>query len=499
MSGENQLHSEAQFLVVQQHQLNAVGDQLGAISLTLAQLQSSQEQNDKLLDQLLAQACTVATSDDVVVIFDNHDIDIDIDIEPYTATTPPVPMIKPLSLLDCVQVDSSACWNDYLAAADDYSARNNVQLLADPFRLLMSDTQRIALEKRIKEEFSLKNANCDKYDYMIAGTCGLIGGLVDIFFVGLPGQGAVGKMADETTNKLVENFARMNGWDGPRNPDHATASAIGFLERNFKVNYDHRHTADVGGAFKMSTGNHHIKSLAHSPDLTGLFFSLLNQFTSTASFISDGKLITIDTTTFELRGTNLVSKVFAGFANWLGHLFSDMAGSSGTLSSGGRGTGIPMPFFSLLQLLEVGEFGQHRQTFATIAVRVFEQGYDLRHGFALSIPVLITEILTRLMWTVKQRFYHDQPWLQCVPSAANPELRRMLMIAHGSLCLVDAVDAGVRSGGEIIQFMLRSNMVAWARFGTLALTEIKAWYGEGNLDIAAVDDYLEREYRRMVA
>ncbi|MNH04414.1 hypothetical protein D3C79_637080 [compost metagenome] len=51
----------------------------------------------------------------------------------------------------------------------------------------------------------------------------------------------------------------------------------------------------------------------------------------------------------------------------------------------------------------------------------------------------------------------------------------------------------------MIQFMLRSNLVAWARFGTLALKELKVWYRQGDLDIEAVDGYLEAEYRRMLA
>ena len=494
MSEDKPLHGEAQVLLIQQHQLNAAGSHLGAVSATLAQLRSAQEADDELLDQLLSQAnalvaCGVPQQDSAGIcidtLFDNVALDSKL-------------TMQPLGFLDSAHVPLGGDWDAYLSAVEEYAVRNDVHFAEDPFKQLMSDTQRIALEKRIKEDFTLKGANCDKYDYMIAGTCGLIGGLVDILFVGLPGEGPLSKLADDATDGLVEKFARLNGWKGPRNPEHSTASAIGFLEGKFKVNYDQRHGADVDGAFKMSTKNHHLKSLGHSPDLVGLFFSLLNQFTSTASFVADGKLITIDSASFELKGTNFVAKVFAGFVNWLGHLFSDMAGSSGTESSGGRGSGIPIPFYSLLQFINVGEFGQHRQTFATVAVRVFEQGYDMRHGIALSIPVLVTELLTRMMWSVKQAYYHDRPLLQCIPTGANPELRRMLMVAHGSLCLVDAADAGIRSGGEIVQFMLRSNLVAWARFGTLALKEMKAWYAQGALDVDAVDSYLESEYRRLL-
>jgi len=118
---------------------------------------------------------------------------------------------------------------------------------------------------------------------------------------------------------------------------------------------------------------------------------------------------------------------------------------------------------------------------------------------ALSIPVLITELLTRLMWTVKQRFYHKKSWDNCIPGASNPELRRMLLIGHGSLCLVDTTDAALRSGGSMIHFMLRSNLLAWARFGTLALKELNAWYRKGGLDDEAIDTYLDAEYTRLLA
>lgn len=155
--------------------------------------------------------------------------------------------------------------------------------------------------------------------------------------------------------------------------------------------------------------------------------------------------------------------------------------------------------FSLLQFIDVGEFGQHRQSFAKVAVQVFEQGYDFRHGIALAIPVLVTELLTRVMWTFKRRFHHDLPWSECLPSANNPELRRMLLVGHGTLCIVDGADAAIRSGGDIIQFMLRANIIGWARFGTLALKELKAWCRAGGLDTEAVDQYLDAEYERLLA
>ncbi|GAB0172597.1 hypothetical protein NHP164001_06100 [Helicobacter trogontum] len=54
-----------------------------------------------------------------------------------------------------------------------------------------------------------------------------------------------------------------------------------------------------------------------------LFVSLLNQFTGTSTFISNGIIVAIDTKTFELQSENLIAKIFCGFADWFGHIRSD--------------------------------------------------------------------------------------------------------------------------------------------------------------------------------
>ena len=496
MRDKKQLEDQGRAMLVQRHQLDGAHNQLGRLGGTLDQMIDAQTQNQEILDMLLAQAESALSRSSISIVVDGDEsflVEESLYVEMGGASNQG---LQQISTLDYIEVSETGDWIHYQEQVIEYANRNDISLEGDPFLNLLSVSQRIELEKRIRDEFSIKGANCDKYDYMIAGTCGLIGGLLDVFFVGVPGQSSLTGFTDELTNKSVQRFAGYCGWKGAKEGKDPTASAIGFLEGIYKVNYDHRHGGDVDRLFDMSTKNHHIKSLGHSPDLVGLFFSILDQFNSTAHFVDKGRLISIDTESFELKGTNFVSKLVAGFANWLGHLFSDVAGSSGAV---GRGSGIPIPFFSLLQFVNVGQFGQHRQSFAKIVVQVFEQGYDLRHGMAMAIPVMVTEMLTRIMWVLKQRFYHQSPWSACIPTANCPELRRMLLIAHGSLCLVDTADAALRSGGNAIQFLLRGNMIAWVRFGTLALKELKAWYREGGLDIDAVDDYLDAECARLLA
>lgn len=315
---------------------------------------------------------------------------------------------------------------------------------------------------------------CDKYDYLIAVACGAVGGMVDIFLVGAPGDSVLGKWTDAQVDNAVKGFAKLSGWNPKAEKADSVASAIGFLEKKFKVNYDQRYSADVNNLFNMSTKNHHMMSLAHSPDVIGLFFSIINQFMSTATFVANGQLVTINTETSELQGGNFIAKIFCGIANWFGHVMSDIAGSSGGRDNSGRGAGVVMPFYELFSFCKFGKFnvGQDKQDLATIATRAFQKGYDFRFGLATAIPVIITDLSIRLIWALRRHFQYGKPLRECIPIQKHADLRIMLIFGNGTLCVMDGIDAGVRSGGNFLAFFMRLNLIAWFRFVTLVLKEV---------------------------
>ncbi len=487
---------KASALVVQKHQLNQTEDKLSQINTNISNIDDEQKINNKQLDGMLLDMEKLLNSKDKIVYKESNNL---------PTVDKSDSKIEYISKLDKIDIDENSTWEEYMNSIKEYAFMQNINLEEDPFEKLMTTSQRMELEKRIQEDFVYKNAQCDKYDYMIAGTCGVISGLIDILFVGAPGDSKLGDIADEQANKITEKFAEFLGWDKDKAAEkgsNSTASAIGFLEKKFKINYDQATTHATGGAVKnLSLKNHHLKSLGHSPDIIGLFFSVLNQFTNTSSFISNGQIITIETGEFELQGHNFIAKIFCGFANWFGHIMSDWAGSSGTVGQGGRGTGVPIPFYNLFQLMDFGEFGQHRQTFATITTKVFEQGYDARHGAAMAIPVLINELLIRFMYTMKAHFYHKKDWKDSLPSADVYEVRRMLLVGHGVLCIIDGADAYVRSssGAEIVTLLSRTNLIAWTRFGHLALKEVYVWHKSGHINIEEVDKYLDEEFEAMLS
>ena len=317
---------------------------------------------------------------------------------------------------------------------------------------------------------------CDKYDYIAAVACGAIGGIIDIFGVGMPKEGILGKWTDQQVDKAVITFAKKIPSSKEKNISNVQ-EAIKFLEDEFKVNYDQSITVDE---LIISPKMHHMMSLGHSPDIVGLFFSILNQFTMTSSFIADGQLITIESDTFELKGGNFIMKIMCGITNWFGHLMSDIAGSSGNHN---RGMGITMPFYEFFGFCNFGKFkvGEERKTLAEIAQMAFTyqedknspvMSYDFRFGMTQAIPIVVTELTIRLIWALRRHFHYHKSFKECIPSSRNADLRVMILIGNGTLCVMYGIDAGVKSGGNFLMFFMRMNLCAWVRFAVLVLKEV---------------------------
>ena len=320
---------------------------------------------------------------------------------------------------------------------------------------------------------------CDKWDYLIAVCTGAIGGIIDIFFVGSPMENSqLLQWTDNQTDSFVKFFAKANGWSPRAGNEDNIKSAIGFLEKKFPVNYDQATSTAVDGLFKMGTKNHHMKSLAHSPSILGLFFSVVNQFTGTSTFLNNGQLITIQADG-ELLGGNFTSKLFAACVNWIGHLVSDVAGSSGSVK---RGSGIVAPLYELFGLCNFGKFKiieangkPNLVPLSQLATRAFQEGYDFRYAATTAIPVIISDLLTRFVWAFRKFFQMEKPLNECIPTSRHDDLRVMLLISNGVLCVIDGIDAGIRfasSGGNWLTFFMRLNLVAWCRFFVLVLKEI---------------------------
>lgn len=362
--------------------------------------------------------------------------------------------------------------------------------------LLSAEAELLDLEDRIVEtEETVKNLSpeCDKTDYILSASSGALCGILDVFLVGKPGESPIGDLTDKWFAERTMTFAKLCKWDSSN--DDSLKSALKHLEKLFKVPYDQ---SVGGGIFRelinLTPDNHHFKSLGHNPTILGLFFSILNQFANTSSFISEGELITLSNSEgkFELEGHNIPSKLFCGFVNWLGHLISDMSGSH---SSKGRGMGIPSPIWSwtndVIAIkrkigIPASEFDKSANE---LALQIFKEGYDARFQTAQAIPVFINEMIVRTLYGVRRAIRYfavtqkgdrsfKQMWKVCEPFS-NATVKRMLTVAHGTFCLIDIGDAtirGFKSGSgsfNAVEFFMRLNIIGVGRFTISLYGEVK--------------------------
>lgn len=355
----------------------------------------------------------------------------------------------------------------------------------------------LSLEETINSLENIK-PDCDKIDYALAASSGCLCGIIDIFLVGKPGESPLGEITDKWFDNKVRLFAKICGWKGPKNATtNPVKSAIGFLERHFKVPYDQTGTNGQGIyilGLDLSPKSHHFKSLAHNPTLLGLFFSILDQFTLSSHFVGNGQLIELVNVgeTFELKGSNVPAKIWCGFVNWLGHLHSDIAGSSG---GKGRGMGIPSPIWAWTNNIiaikaklniPISDIDKNLNELAT---ELFNQGYDARFQTTQAIPVFINSLLVRMFYSVRRllKYYSfttpeersfKEMWTAIKPFS-NPTIERMLIVAHGTFCLINVSDATIRavaSGGGTfnpVEFCLRLNVIGIGRFSVSLYGEAK--------------------------
>ena len=194
------------------------------------------------------------------------------------------------------------------------------------------------------------------------------------------------------------------------------------------------------------------------------------------------------------------AKLFCAFINWFGHIISDI---SGTSKSKGRGMGIPSPLWAWSNdiiairenltkknIIGQSEFGD---SFNELALTLFEKGYDSRFQTTQTIPVIVNEMIVRFFYALRRMVKYfsvtkketrsiETLWKACEPFS-NATVKRMLTVAHGTFCLIDAGEATVRSfaagAGTFnpVEFFLRLNIIGVGRF-TVSL------YGEAKRGIA---------------
>lgn len=315
---------------------------------------------------------------------------------------------------------------------------------------LLSDSEISGVEDKIaalRKAFDLEH-KLDGLDWAISGISGTLAALIDIFLVKMPSSNLGSKIEGGALSDFFRNHLKSI----------YSPEEIKDLENAHWVPYDASTSKNlsekVAGLYPRS---HRLQSLGHDPIL-GFFFGvkdiMYGQMTAVDKY---GKLIVQD-----IPGAPTGIGLFEAIMQQIGHLKSDI----------GTAAGLPAPFLSLLQLIQVGSFGEKGRTVGDLTRYMYAKGYDFGHFMAMSIPVLLIEVLVRTFYFLK-RMSEGYSFEESMPfnipgQPRKPKLQTMLFTAHA---VATAANAGkvYFSGGN----PLAINLPQWLWMCKSSIHQIK--------------------------
>lgn len=307
---------------------------------------------------------------------------------------------------------------------------------------------------QLRGDFKALN-RLDKIDWAIAGLTGVTSALVDILLIQMPKRpGFLGEKAVKggpLSNYIKETISNS-----------LTNKEIRTLEQNNWVPYDSSHSKSLAEKVDgLGPRTHRFQTLGHDPIL-GFIFGVRDILHSEMTSIDkNGKLIiqSINSEEKNILGMN----IFEAIVRVFGHLKSDICTKSG----------IPAPLMPLIQLLQIGEFGKQKYTIGQISRSMYASGYDFSHFLSMSIPVLIIEVLVRILYLIKN-LNSGKSLTESIPidtlTNKKPKLQTMLFTAH--------LFATTANAGKVYltQSPLAINYPQWIIFAKYSFKQIK-WNG----------------------
>jgi hypothetical protein len=409
-------------LQAQNHLLQRLSDSIGEIEAKFVDVskQSSQLQDleqmmaelENSIDFLEDEDLADFDPDEIYQIYDRHQNAIKRDLQAIGFTD----------------------WQSFVQQCQIYNLQNGLDPLA-PYEVFLTeaDLQLLANEKKSYDaQFAW-----DKWDYLFVGASGMLAALTDVLLVGTPQTSPLTSWMKEfnTTAK-----AGQTDWFSQWARD---------LEKTCKVPYDAQTMAGMSGS------SHRFQSLGHDPVL-GFVFGILDIMRGTVTGFSYDKLNSFHSFATHTVSSDASINLIEAILKQLGHLISDVA----------TPMGLPAPFMTLMQGINIGSFGDKGRSVGEVARWMYLNGYDLRHFLVTGITPAVVEIVLRAYIMI--RHYSEHGEIKC-DLASHPKYRSMLLMAHGIATTANA--------GKVVltQNPLAVNYAEYMAFIRYLVPSLKYW------------------------
>jgi hypothetical protein len=290
------------------------------------------------------------------------------------------------------------------------------------------------LERRFLGGFKIET-HLDKYDVATTVAAGLTGALVDFLIINIPKD-------IQYLGHIPQEGSPLTKWLHSLSVPHDN-----WLASYFSVAYD-KVQEDISG---MGPSTHRLQTFGHDP-LIGLVIGTIDIMRGGLTAISkEGNIV--------LRsGTGMAHyNPFTAIVWQIMHLFSD----------GFTKMGLPPPGWSLVQLFQIGSFGDRERTVAEISRWMYLKGYDSRHFLTMSTSVAAIEVVLRNYFWIRRKLdekynadvTHEGEVVGTKRTGGHPRFQSMALAAHGIATAANAGKVAIYAGNP-----LAINYVQWLRF-----------------------------------
>jgi hypothetical protein len=300
-------------------------------------------------------------------------------------------------------------WDSFVCQCSAYALSQGVDPLA-PYEAFLTAADLKTLEQ---ESYSAQY-QWDRADYLFVGASGILAALTDYLLVKIPKTLNTGEYAGQIGSPITEwiksyRSTESNDW---------FAQWAEALSETCKVPYDR--VKYVGSAERiagMFPKSHRFQSLGHDPVL-GFVFGVLDIMRGTLTGFSYDNLTHQHTWVQGVTDPNIEPiGLIEAMLRHIGHLISDVA----------TPMGLPAPFMTLIQAINIGSFGEKKRTVGEVARWMYLSGYDLRHFIVSGITPAVIEIILRAYIILKHYSEHGETKFNLT---AHPKYRSMLLMAH---------------------------------------------------------------------
>lgn len=346
-------------------------------------------------------------------------------------------------------------WDQFIRQCQTYTLYHGVDPLA-PYEAFLTEADL----KKLESESYNAQYKWDQGDYIWVGVSGILACITDFLLVQIPKNPSVignGKLWDQ-----FNLTARIKTFDTRSNAGQMDwfSQWAKHLSETCKVPYDAMSYARDKGVERiagMYPNSHRIQSLGHDPVL-GFVFGVLDIMRGTISGFSYEKLTHQHTWIQGLVWSNIEPiGLIEAILRHIGHLISDVA----------TPMGLPAPFMTLIQGINMGSFGAKNRTVGEIARWMYLNGYDFRHFLVSGITPAVIEIVLRAYMMLRHYSEHGEVKFDL---ESNPKYRTMLLAAHGIATLGNAGKITLMQGNP-----LAINYAEWMAFVRYLIPSVRYW------------------------